>query len=267
MRITAQRLNRATLARQLLLRRQPLGVADAVRRVVALQAQQPASPYLALWNRLTAFDPADLDAAFAGHTLVKATLMRITLHVVHADAHPAMHAAMQPTLRAARLGDPRFTVSGLRAADADVLLPELLEFADRPRTAAEVEAWLGARLGVPPKGVWWALRSFAPLLHTPTGGPWSFGSRPSYVAAGTSPTSGGEAAPDAPQAAVVRAAPRSRRPAARAQAGAAVVANDSTGPWTGVPEVPRSGRSRAASTNDRRIANPCPERGRAHPWS
>ncbi|MEV4186630.1 crosslink repair DNA glycosylase YcaQ family protein [Streptosporangium canum] len=66
MRITAQRLNRATLARQLLLRRQPLGVVDAVRRVVALQAQQPASPYLALWNRLTAFDPADLDVAFAG---------------------------------------------------------------------------------------------------------------------------------------------------------------------------------------------------------
>ncbi|MFD8565096.1 winged helix DNA-binding domain-containing protein [Streptosporangium canum] len=204
MRITAQRLNRATLARQLLLRRQPLGVVDAVRRVVALQAQQPASPYLALWNRLTAFDPADLDVAFAGHTLVKATLMRITLHVVHADDHPAMHAAMRPTLRAARLGDARFTASGLRPADADALLPELLEFADRPRTAAEVEAWLGARLGVPPKGVWWALRSFAPLLHTPTGGPWSFGSRPSYVAAGTSPASGGEDTTDAHLRTLVR---------------------------------------------------------------
>ncbi|GAA4232376.1 hypothetical protein FHR32_007658 [Streptosporangium album] len=192
MRITAQRLNRATLARQLLLRRQRLGVIDAARRVVALQAQQPASPYVALWNRLTAFDPVDLDVAFANQTLVKATLMRITLHVVHTDDHPAMHAAMQPTLRAARLGDPRFTASGLCAADADALLPDLLEFAGRPRTAAEVEAWLDARLGVPPKGVWWALRSFAPLLHTPTAGPWSFGSRPSYVAAGTPPTSGGK---------------------------------------------------------------------------
>ncbi|MEU7900502.1 winged helix DNA-binding domain-containing protein [Nonomuraea sp. NPDC049152] len=191
MRITARRLNRATLARQLLLRRHQLGVVDAARRVVALQAQQPASPYLALWNRLTAFDPVDLDVAFADHTLVKATLMRITLHVVHVDDHPAMHAAMQPTLRAARLGDSRFTASGLRAADADALLPDLLEFAGKPRTAAEVEAWLSARLGVPPKGVWWALRSFAPLLHAPTGGPWSFGSRPSYVAARTPPTSGG----------------------------------------------------------------------------
>ncbi|MFJ2028632.1 winged helix DNA-binding domain-containing protein [Streptosporangium sp. NPDC087985] len=191
MRITAQELNRATLARQLLLGRQRLGVVDAARRVVALQAQQPASPYVALWNRLAGFDPVDLDVAFADRTLVKATLMRITLHVVHADDHPAMHAAMQPTLRAARLGDPRFTVSGLRAADADVLLPDLLEFAGRPRTADEVQAWIAERLGVPPKGVWWAVRSFAPLLHAPTGGPWSFGPRPSYVAAGTPPTPGG----------------------------------------------------------------------------
>ncbi|MGN9843997.1 winged helix DNA-binding domain-containing protein [Nonomuraea sp. H19] len=190
MRMSARELNRATLSRQLLLGREALDVRDAVRRVVALQAQQPASPYVALWNRLTDFDPADLDTAFSDRMLVKATLMRITLHVVHADDHPVMHAAMQPTLRGARLGDPRFTVSGLSATDADALVPELLEFADRARTAAEIEAWLGARLGVVPKSVWWALRTFAPLRHAPTGAPWSFGSRPSFITAGTPPTPG-----------------------------------------------------------------------------
>ncbi|HEX6508494.1 MAG TPA: crosslink repair DNA glycosylase YcaQ family protein, partial [Chloroflexota bacterium] len=80
MRITARGLNRSMLGRQLLLRRESLCVADAVRRVVALQAQHAASPYLALWNRLTDFDPAELDTAFAGHEVVKATLMRVTLH-------------------------------------------------------------------------------------------------------------------------------------------------------------------------------------------
>lgn len=69
MRITARELNRSTLGRQLLLEQAPLGVADAVRRLVALQAQQAASPYLVLWTRLTDFDPGDLDAAFAGHEL------------------------------------------------------------------------------------------------------------------------------------------------------------------------------------------------------
>ena len=55
--LTARQLNRATLARQLLLAREPLGVVDAVRRIVALQAQEAASPYIALWNRVAGFDP------------------------------------------------------------------------------------------------------------------------------------------------------------------------------------------------------------------
>ena len=50
MSISAHALNRSTLGRQLLLERESLATADAVRRVVALQAQHPASPYLALWN-------------------------------------------------------------------------------------------------------------------------------------------------------------------------------------------------------------------------
>jgi hypothetical protein len=47
MMVSARQLNRATLDRQMLLRRQPVGVVDAVRRVVALQSQSAASPYLA----------------------------------------------------------------------------------------------------------------------------------------------------------------------------------------------------------------------------
>lgn len=69
--LTTRELNRSTLARQLLLGREALDVTEAVRRVVALQAQHPASPYLALWNRITAFDPADLDAAFADRKIVQ----------------------------------------------------------------------------------------------------------------------------------------------------------------------------------------------------
>ncbi|RPK80823.1 MULTISPECIES: winged helix DNA-binding domain-containing protein [Streptomyces] len=187
MRITAQGLNRSTLARQLLLRREPLDAAEGVRRVVALQAQQPASPYLALWNRLTEFDPAGLDAAFAEHAVVKATLMRLTLHAVHAEDHPAFREAMHPVVRASRLST-RFTASGLTAEDADALVPRLLEFADRPRTTAECEAWLGERLGEPPRpGAWWGLRQYTPLLHAPTAPPWSFGHRPSYIAPRTGP--------------------------------------------------------------------------------
>ncbi|MGH9173165.1 MAG: winged helix DNA-binding domain-containing protein, partial [Vicinamibacterales bacterium] len=188
MRLTPRSLNRSTLGRQLLLRRESLGVADGLRRLVALQAQQPASPYLAIWNRLAGFDAADLDAAFADGTVVKATLMRITLHAAHAGDYPAFREAMQPTLRAGRLADRRFTATGLSVGDADALALELLEFANQSRTAAECEAWLEQRLGALLPGAWWGLRQYAPLLHAPTGGPWSFGSRPSYVAPRTRPT-------------------------------------------------------------------------------
>jgi hypothetical protein len=189
--ITARELNRATLARQLLLGREPLGVEDAVRRVVALQAQHPASPHLALWNRLTDLDPAEVGAAIAAGRLVKATLLRITLHLVHVTDYPTLHTAMRPTLRSSRLGDARFTSTGTPVADVDALVPDLLAYAyaDRPRTPAELQAWLGARLDRPATGVWWALRSFAPLVHAPTGGPWSYGLRPVYRAAPVPPSS------------------------------------------------------------------------------
>ncbi|WLW50496.1 winged helix DNA-binding domain-containing protein [Streptomyces sp. YU58] len=183
MKITARELNRATLGRQLLLQREPLTVGDAVRRIVALQAQQPASPYLALWNRLTGFAPADLYAAFADDTLVKATLLRITLHAVHRDDLRMVRDAMRPTLYASRLG-ARFAAAGLTPEDAARLEPGLLEFARRPRSNTEMKSWLGQRVGVErQEGAWWGLRAYAPLVHVPTGGPWSFGTSPSYVAA------------------------------------------------------------------------------------
>jgi hypothetical protein len=177
-------LNRATLARQLLLSRVCLSVGDAVRRVVALQAQQPASPYVALWNRLAGFDAGELDGAFAGHFVVRAQLMRVTMHAVHASDHQAFREAMEPTLRASRLGDPRFTSSGLTLADADALMGGLLDFAGQPRTAAECISWLSRQMDTPmPPLAWRMLRQYAPLWHVPSGAPWSFGTQTPFVAA------------------------------------------------------------------------------------
>lgn len=201
--VTSAELNRATLARQLLLDRAAVDVEDAVRRVLALQAQEPASPYLALWARVADLDPADVDAAFAAARLVKATLLRITLHAVHAEDHPILHAAMQPTLRAARLNDRRFTETGLTSEDADAVVPDLLAWATTGRTNQEAEAWLAER-GVDEPWLWWALRHYAPLRHAPVGEPWSFARRPAYVAADAAvPTPGDRVAADEALAALV----------------------------------------------------------------
>ena len=81
---TREALTHETMVRQGLSSRRPVGVADAVRSVLALQAQEPAAPYLALWNRIEGFDPSDLDRALADGAIVKASLFRFTLHAVDA---------------------------------------------------------------------------------------------------------------------------------------------------------------------------------------
>jgi winged helix DNA-binding protein len=181
--LTARQLNRATLARQLLLRREPFDPVAGLSRIVALQAQEPASAYVALWDRLADFDARALDDAFKNHEIVKAQLMRITLHAVTAADYPAFHEAMQPTLRAARLNDRRFTGEKVPIDVVDALVPDLLAFTAEPRRNADVEPWLEARFGVPKPRVWWALRQYGPFVHATTGRPWSFGPRPSYLGA------------------------------------------------------------------------------------
>lgn len=185
--LTARQLTLATLDRQLLLERRRLDVAEAVRQVCAVQAQAPASPYLALWSRVEGFMPEDLDAAFTDRRIVKATLMRITLHAVHADDYAPYHAAMVRSLRASRLYDRRYTSTGLSEEDADTLLPRLAEFLARPRTGADVEAEFSESLGGDAHRLWWALRTYAPIQHTPTGASWSFKLPNTYLASGVDP--------------------------------------------------------------------------------
>ena len=124
MRLTARQLNRATLERQLLLGRASLPVVDAVHRVVALQAQAPPSPYIALWDRVADFDPAELDRAFADQARREG--------LAHADRDArgrrrrlsGVPRGDENSLRGARLNDARFKVAGLSSAEADALIPD-----------------------------------------------------------------------------------------------------------------------------------------------
>jgi hypothetical protein len=179
----AAELNRATLARQLLLERASMRVEDAVTHLLALQAQEPASPYLALWARLRGFDPVALDRAFASATIVKATLFRITLHAVHRDDHPWLHTAMRHDLRRSRVGDARFVPAGISAEELDALEPQLRDELDRPLRGAEVEDRLRRHVGDGAPAAWWALRTYGRFRHAPSEAPWSFGRRPAYLVA------------------------------------------------------------------------------------
>jgi hypothetical protein len=82
--ISLRELNRATLARQLLLERRRLGIAAAVEALGAIQSQHPDWPPAALASRIAAFDPDALRGAYARRSIVRAGLHRMTQHVVSA---------------------------------------------------------------------------------------------------------------------------------------------------------------------------------------
>ena len=100
--ISDRALNRATLARQLLLERAEVGVAEAVAAVGPLQAQEPRPPFVALWSRIAGFEREALAAALAERRVVRAVWMRATLHLTTAEDLLALRTAIQPRARPPR---------------------------------------------------------------------------------------------------------------------------------------------------------------------
>src|SRR6476659_11316520 len=80
--LTPRALNRALLARQLLLERSPLSIVEAIEQVGGLQTQYAPSGYVGLWTRLSGFRREALTEALEDRTVIQATLMRTTIHMV-----------------------------------------------------------------------------------------------------------------------------------------------------------------------------------------
>jgi Winged helix DNA-binding domain len=180
--IDAPGRNRALLARQGLLERLDLAIVPAMERFGGLQAQEPASPFIGLWTRLRDVTPDALADAFLARDVVKATLMRMTLHAVSAADYRRLRPALAPLLNVTRRLDrsdgppPLDRLAALR----DALGPFLAE----PRLAAEIRDALAALApGEDPEVAIWWFRRYADLIHAPASDlPWSFGRRPRFVA-------------------------------------------------------------------------------------
>src|SRR3989454_5826494 len=168
--LTLRRLNRATLARQLLLRRARLDVVDAIQRVAALQAQWAPSPYVALWSRLAGFTRERLWSAIERHAVIRARLMRGTLHLVSARDFYAFAVATQDTQRAAW---NRLQVG--RGLDPKKVAALAIAFAREPRPKEEVLEHIQDRIGGSLGGpfswlVWRFMSAHAALVTAPPGG-------------------------------------------------------------------------------------------------
>jgi hypothetical protein len=81
-RLSSRALNRALLARQMLLTRSPMAVADAIGHLVGMQAQVPTDPYVGLWSRLKDFRPEALEHLLVEREAVRIAAMRGTIHLM-----------------------------------------------------------------------------------------------------------------------------------------------------------------------------------------
>ena len=97
-RLSDRALNRATLARQMLLERSDMGIKDAVGFLLGLQGQQSHDPYIGLWTRLAPFAHPDLTALIVDRTLARGTTMRSTLHLHTADDIIGIREFVQPVI-------------------------------------------------------------------------------------------------------------------------------------------------------------------------
>jgi hypothetical protein len=171
--VNPRELNRATLARQCLLEREQLGVVEAVDRLGGLQAQEPRPPFVALHARIAGFEREQLAAALREGEVVRAMLMRATLHIVSRTRYAQLRPALDDVMTRAMAGALRGRDDGL---DLATLLPaatELLE--DRPRTFNELRALLSERFpGVNERALGYAVRTQLPLRMVAGDDAWAF---------------------------------------------------------------------------------------------
>jgi Winged helix DNA-binding domain len=155
--LTLRELNRATLARQLLLERKRLSPRTLIERLVGMQAQWPSAPDLGIWTRTTRFRRSALERELATGAVVKATVMRQTLHLVTLRDYALLRAAFAETNHYDK------------SVDAQMLAPSIRALAKAgPLTSAEAIAVIERHhklTGIRARRAWRGGRVAAHVLH------------------------------------------------------------------------------------------------------
>jgi winged helix DNA-binding protein len=178
------RLNRALLARQLLLRRRRISAFDAVEHLVGMQSQSPRAAYVGLWTRVVGFRPEALERLMVERSVVRVALMRSTIHLVSARDCLALRDLVQPAIarpsrhsaarRAAGVDDDELARAGRALLDAE------------PQTFRELGALLSERWpACAADALAMGVRETVPLVQIPPRGLWHRGGVPSHAAAET----------------------------------------------------------------------------------
>ena len=162
--LTQRELNRALLARQLLLERVDLPIPNALEQICGIQNQYAPNAYIRLWSMLEGFKRDDLTRAYERGAVVQATLLRGTIHTVSKADYRLFAAAVRSPLQA-------WARRAYRADDSDrqALVARVTE-ALRGRSAGRAEL-MELRQGASPSA-WGTVDIDAELLRMPPSGTW-----------------------------------------------------------------------------------------------
>jgi hypothetical protein len=176
--LTTRALSRATLARQMLLRREKVRVEEAIERLFGMQAQLARPPHVGLFSRLEGFGRSDLAAAIERRAVVRATLMRGTLHMMTAKDYAAFRPVLQIALDH---GLKSVLRDRMKSVDVATVVSTARAFFDSPHTFDELRDSLGVALD--PRARAFAARLLVPLVQVADGSAWSYPTVARFVAA------------------------------------------------------------------------------------
>lgn len=171
--LSQRALNRATLARQLLLERSTISAVEAVEHLVGLQAQAPFSPYYQLWSRLAGFRPDDLAKPILDRDVVRIVVMRGTIHLLSASDALRIRPLVQPIMDRDLDTNPTWSpgMKGLDRAEFASFARTVLR--DDPLTMAEMSPVFAEQFpGFDPKSLAHAARGLLPLVQVPPRAVW-----------------------------------------------------------------------------------------------
>lgn len=179
--LTRSALNRATLARQLLIERAAMAPVDAIEHLVGMQGQAPHAPYVGLWTRLEGFRAGELSELISSRRVVRAPLMRATLHLVSAPDFLRLRPIVQPVLERGFAGAP-FDITGVDVRGLIEVGRSLL--ADRSHTRVELGAALAREWpDHDPVSLAHAVTYLLPVVQVPPRGLWGTGGAARWAAA------------------------------------------------------------------------------------
>ncbi len=180
--LSRRALNRASLERQLLLRRDARPALAAVEHLVGLQAQATNAPYLGLWARLEKFGQADLTGLLENRSVVRSSVLRGTQHVVSAADYRWLRPLVQPVLDRARQAAWGRVTAGLDLAELADSARSLLR--GRALTRPQLRDLLAERWpDQPAEALGWSAQCVLALVHPPPSGTWGRGGATPFVLA------------------------------------------------------------------------------------